>query len=74
MVINYLLLTGPFILGITAGALAASKLMDMNAAQGVSTALHLAIPVALGVGIFGKVIETVQAGYKMVTQDLSVKA
>jgi hypothetical protein len=74
IVINYLLLTGPFILGITAGALAASKLMDMNAAQGVGTALHFAMPVVLGVAIFGKLIEIGQAGYKLITQDLSGKA
>ena len=74
IVINLLLLTGPFILGITAGALTASKVMDMNMAQTVSTALQLAIPILLGLGIFGKLIEIGQAGRKMIMQVISAKA
>jgi hypothetical protein len=73
ILINLLLLSGPFILGITADALAASKLMNMDTAQTVSTALRTAMPIVLGLGIFGKVIEIGQAGYKMITQDKPAK-
>jgi len=73
IVINLLLLAGPFILGITAGALAASKVMDMNTAQAVTTALRQVIPILLGLGIFGKLVEIGQAGRKMIMQDKPAK-
>jgi len=69
ILVNLLLLAGPFILGITAEALTASKVMDLNTAQAVSTALRTAMPILLGLGIFGKLIEIGQAGRKMFMQD-----
>jgi hypothetical protein len=74
IVINLVLLAGPFILGITAEALAASKVMDLSTAQAVSTALRTAMPVLLGLGIFGKLIEIGQVAGKMVKQAGSSKA
>jgi hypothetical protein len=74
IVVNLLLLAGPFILGITAEALTASKVMDIHTAQAVSTALRTAMPVLLGLGIFGKLIEIGQVAVKMVRQAGSNKA
>lgn len=74
IVINLVLLAGPFILGLTAEALTGSKIMDENTAQTVSTALRTAMPILLGLGIFGKLIEIGQAGRNMVKQAGSAKA
>lgn len=72
--INVLLLTGPFILGITVDALTATDLLDADMAQTVVTALRQAMPILLGLGVFGKVIEITSAGYKAVTQKTSTNA
>ena len=72
--IYLLLLAGPFILGITTEALTASKIMDLHTAQTVTDALQMGLPILLGLGILGKLIEIGQAGYKLITQDISAKA
>lgn len=74
IVINLLLLSGPFILGLTAEALTASKVMDANTARVVSTALRTGLPFLLGLGIFGKLIEIGQVTSKMIKQAGSSKA
>lgn len=74
IIVNLLLLAGPFILGITAEALTASKVVDIHTAQTVSTALRTVMPFLLGLGIFGKLVEIVQVGIKMIKQAGSTKA
>ena len=74
ILINLLLLSGPFILGITAEGLATSKIMDGSTAQVFTSGLRIAMPILLGLGIFGKLIEIGQTGYKMLTQDKPAKA
>lgn len=74
MVINLLLLTGPFILGFTAKALVATKSVDADTAQTIITALHQGVPILLGLGIFGAFVEIIKTGYKMVTQRSSISA
>ncbi len=72
--INVLLLTGPFILGVTVDALTATKLVDAGMAHIIVSGLQQVIPVLLGLGIFGKIIEITSAGYKAVTQKPSTSA
>ena len=66
--INILLLTGPFILGFTVEALTATKLMDIETAKVIISAMKQGMPILLGLGIFGSVIEIIKTGYKAITQ------
>jgi hypothetical protein len=68
IVILYLLITGPSILAITPESLKASGIFDADTAQTLATMAQTGIRIALGLGIFGTVIEIIKTGYKMVTQ------
>lgn len=67
IVINVLLLTGPFILGFTVKGLMAMKL-DAETAQVIISAMKQGMPILLGLGIFGSVVEIIKTGYKAITQ------
>lgn len=68
IVINLLLLSGPFILGITAGSLTSTGLLDAETAETIGSALERGVPIILGLAIFGKLIEIAQTAYKAVTR------
>jgi len=68
IVILYLLITGASILAITPESLKASGIFDADTAQTLATMAQTGIRIALGLGIFGTVIEIIKTGYKMVTQ------
>ncbi len=70
IVILALLLSGPSILGITPESLKASGVFDANTAQTLGTMAQTGVRIALGLGIFGTVVEIIKTGYKMVTQGL----
>ena len=74
IVINLALLSGPLILGISAEALAATNVINAGMAQGLVSGLQQLMPVLLGLGVFGKLIEIAQAGRRLITQDLPSKA
>jgi hypothetical protein len=74
VVILYLLFTGPSILAVTPASLQASGIFDANAAQTLGTMAQLGIRIALGLGIFGTVVEIIKSIYKLVTQGSSVSA
>jgi len=73
IVINVLLLTGPFILGFTVEGLTAIHL-DAETAQVIFSAMKQGMPILLGLGIFGSVVEIIKTGYKAITQKQSVGA
>jgi hypothetical protein len=68
IVINILLLTGPFILGFTVEGLTATKLVDTGTSQVIISAMKQGMPILLGLGIFGSVVEIIKTGYKAITQ------
>lgn len=68
LVILYLLFTGPSILAITPETLQASGIFDADAAQTLGTMAQTGIRIALGLGIFGTVIEIIKSTYKLFTQ------
>jgi hypothetical protein len=74
IVIVYLLLTGPSILAITPESLKASGIFDPDAAQTLGTMAQVGIRVALGLAIFGTVIEIIKSIYKLITQGSPAKA
>ncbi|MFN8383714.1 MAG: hypothetical protein U0V02_17365 [Anaerolineales bacterium] len=74
IVINALLLTGPFILGFTAEALMVSKVFDADSAQTLITVMHQGVPILLGLGIFGSVVDIIKTGYKAITQRQTTSA
>lgn len=67
IVINVLLLTGPFILGFTVKGLMAINL-DAETAQSILSAMKQVMPILLGLGIFGSAVEIIKTGYKAITQ------
>lgn len=68
IVINLVLLTGPFILGVTADSLASTGLLDAATAATIGSALERIVPIMLGLAVFGKVIEIGQMAYKAVAR------
>ena len=68
IVILSLLLSGPSILAITPESLRASGIFDAETAQTLGTLAQLGIRIALGLGIFGTVVELIKAGYKTMIQ------
>jgi len=74
IVILALLLSGPSILTITPESLRTSGIFDTETAQILGTLAQQGIRVALGLGIFGTVVEMIKTVYKMFTQGTSVTA
>jgi hypothetical protein len=68
IVILYLLFTGASILAITPESLKASGIFDPDTAQTLGTLAQTGIRIALGLGIFGTVVEIIKSAYKLVTQ------
>lgn len=68
IVIIALLLTGPSILAFGSESLSAMGISDPEAANSLNMLAHRGIQVALGLAIFGTVIEVIKAVYKMVTR------
>lgn len=68
IVIIALLLTGPSILAFGPDSLSAMGISDSEAANSLNMLAHRGIQVALGLAIFGTVIEVIKAVYKMVTR------
>lgn len=67
IVILFLLVTGPSILAITPESLKASGIFDADAAHTLGTMAQLGLRIALGLGIFGTVVEIIKSIYKMAT-------
>lgn len=68
IVILSLLLSGSSILAITPESLRASGIFEAETAQTLGTLAQLGIRIALGLGIFGTVVELIKAGYKTMIQ------
>jgi hypothetical protein len=68
IIILAVLLSGPAILAITPESLQASGVFDADTAQTLGRMAQLGIRIALGLGIFGTVVEIIKTGYKMLTQ------
>jgi hypothetical protein len=66
--ILYLLITGPAFLAITPETLKTTEIFDADSAQTLGSMVQTGIRIALGLGIFGTLVEIVKAGYKLVTQ------
>jgi hypothetical protein len=74
IVILALLLGGPSILTITPESLKASGVFDADTAETLGTLAQTGIRIALGLGIFGTVIEIIKSIYKLATQRSSASA
>ncbi len=66
-VILALLITGPSIMGITAESLQASGVFNVATAEVIGNMAQTAALIALGLGIFGNIVEIIKTGYKMIT-------
>lgn len=66
--ILYFLFTGPSILAVTPEALQAAGVFDAESAQMLGELAQKAIRAALGLAIFGSLIEIVKGVYKLITQ------
>lgn len=67
-VILYFLFTGPSILGVTPESLQATGVFEAESAQKLGELAQNAIRVALGLAIFGSLIEIMKGIYKLITQ------
>jgi hypothetical protein len=74
IVILALLLGGPSILTITPESLKASGVFGADTAETLGTLAQTGIRIALGLGIFGTVIEIIKSIYKLATQRSSASA
>jgi hypothetical protein len=74
IVILYLLITGPSILAVTPESLKASGIFDADVAQTLGSMAQLGIRIALGLGIFGTVVEIIKSIYKLATQESTARA
>lgn len=72
-VILYFLFTGPSILGVTPESLQAAGVFEAESAQTLGELAQNAIRVALGLAIFGSLIEIVKGIYKLITQKNSTE-
>jgi len=63
-----MLISGPSILAFSPESLATMGITDPEAANSLNMLAHQGIRIALGLGIFGTVVEVIKAVYKMVTQ------
>ncbi|MBI5945668.1 MAG: hypothetical protein HY864_15005 [Chloroflexi bacterium] len=72
--ILWLLVTGPAFLAITPEALKATEIFDADSAQTLGTMAQAGIRIALGLGIFGTVVEIIKTGYKLIKQKLALSA
>lgn len=68
IVILYFLFTGPSILAATPESLQAAGVFDAESAQTLGELAQKAIRAALGLAIFGSLIEIVKGIYKLITQ------
>lgn len=68
IVILFLLISGASILAITPETLKASGVFDANTAQTLGSMAQTGVRIALGLGIFGTVVEIIKALYKLVTE------
>lgn len=66
--ILYFLFTGPSILGVTPESLQATGVFEAESAQKLGELAQNAIRVALGLAIFGSLIEIMKGIYKLITQ------
>ncbi|MCQ3938166.1 MAG: hypothetical protein DPW18_14115 [Chloroflexi bacterium] len=67
VVILALLFTGPSILAVTPASLAVGGITDPEAAQTLSQLAHTGMKIALGLAIFGTVVDMIKSVYKMFT-------
>jgi len=63
-----MLISGPSILAFTPESLKTGGITDPEAIQALSQLAHTGLKIALGLGIFGAVVEIIKSVYKMVTQ------
>lgn len=63
-----MLLTGPSILALTPEVMMQGGITDPEALESLSQLAHTGIKIALGLGIFGTVVEIIKSLYKMATQ------
>lgn len=68
VVILFLLISGASILAITPETLKASGVFDVDTAQTLGSMAQTGIRIALGLGIFGTVVEIIKSLYKLFTQ------
>ncbi|HRQ24127.1 MAG TPA: hypothetical protein PLF42_11935, partial [Anaerolineales bacterium] len=71
--ILYFLFTGPSILAVTPASLQAAGVFNAESAQTLGELAQKAIRAALGLAIFGTLIEIVKGIYKLITQRSSVE-
>ncbi len=63
-----MLLMGPPILAITPDILRTGGITDPDSVEALNQLAHTGVRVALGLGIFGSVVEIIKSVYKMITQ------